>query len=288
MIGLDTPRIGGTNVLAGIAKVAAYAGLLNQGGAKKIHRWTLTNEDTGEKIEGQFAPINPTEKPIISAYAEHTSLGREKPILMYTKGNSAEFSFGILFYALSEDDDLPAAKIQALKTWARRRDNLGRPPLVSFSVGNGDLQFGPAVIVGIGDISYFDPMKHGGGIRGVNTSVTLRAYTTWSVISVPPPETRYHHAKIGEYFEFIAYHEYGSPLLGVVIRHRNPEIVELEAGDTVPLPSLDAIKTESTAPNSKPFSNILLKKSGIEKDNRNLVFGRKNVSYFSALIPEGL
>lgn len=288
MMGINTPTVGGRNLLATMAQVAAFAGVLNQNSSRRVHRWTLVNEDTRETMEGQFAPISPVERPGNSHYAEHSSLSRDKPIMMYTRGDSAEFSFGIMFFANHEDDDIPAAKIQALKTWARRRDNLGRPPIVSFSVGNGDLRFGPAVISAIGDINYSDTLKHGGGIRMVSTTLTLRAYTPWTVIAVPPPETRYHHAKQGEYFELIAQAEYGNPMLGIVIRNRNPEIAQLEIGDVVPLPSIDAIKTESTAPRSLQFSNILRQKPGIEKTNRAEAYDRFNVSYVSATVPAGL
>jgi hypothetical protein len=279
----------------GIVRDAAQIGLgvfnqaINEMGARKVHRFTLKNLDTQEELEGQYGPVDPKENPGNSNYAEHSSLNRDKPIIMYTHGNAASFSFGVFFFATHETDDTPFKKITVLKKWAKRDDFLSRPPLVGFWVGSeGDLNFGPAVISAIGEISYYDPPKHGGGIRGVSATVNLREYTDWQIESEPPPETRYHHARQGDYLELIAWQEYRNPMLGDVVRKRNPEIVALQVGDVVPLPSAEAIRSEKIRPASTTFLNTQGSKSSAQKNLRAESFSRYDRSYVSGTIPSGL
>jgi hypothetical protein len=279
----------------GIVRDVAQVGLgafnefFNSLGSRKVHRFTLKNLDTQEELEGQFGPVDPKEIPGNSTYAEHTSLNRDKPILMFTHGGADSFSFGAFWFAKSEDDDTPFKKITVLKKWGRRDDFLARPPIVAFWVGSeGDLTFGPAVISSIGEISYYDPPKHGGGIRGVATTVTLREYTQWQIESEPPPETRYHHARQGDYLELIAWQEYRNPMLGDVVRRRNPSIVQLQVGDVVPLPSAEALRTSRIRPTSIPFLNTQSSKSSPQKDLRQSSFTRYDRTYVSGVIPSGL
>lgn len=261
------------------------AGIINQLGARKVHRWTLTNLDTNETLEGQFGPLDPRETPGPSAYVEHNSLGSDKPITQYVMGAADSFSFGAHFFAMAEDDEAPATKIKVLKQWARRDDNLGRPPVVSFNLGeNAQLQFGPAVITSIGDLSYFDPPKHHGGIQAVTAQVTLRQYIPYSVESTPAPETRYHHVRLGDYYELIAYNEYRDPMLGDVIRARNPELLTLEVGDIVPLPSGEALRTASRKPRSLVFTTTLSSQETIQKINKREAFDRHSDNYYSPII----
>lgn len=273
-----------------LAQIAAgpLAGIINALGARLVHRWTLENLDTGEDIQGQFGPVNPTLTPGNSVYAEHTSLNRNKPILQYVHGTADAFSFGAQWFALHEDDDTPEKKIEALRSWAQRDPDLGRPPRVAWWVGDGRLALGPAVIWSIGDISYFDPPKHGGGIRGVITTITLRQYTPYELKSEPARETRYHHTKLGEYFELIAWNEYGNAMLGDVIRKRHAPDVLPSTGDVVALPSLEAIRIVAVKPSSIPFLGITSRKDSPQKQLAQLVLDRVSGSYVSGVVPEGL
>ena len=270
-----------------LAQIAAgpIAGFINALGARKVHRWTLDNIDTGERLEGQFGPINPTENPGNPNYAEHSSLNRDKPITMYTHGNADTFAFGIQWYAEHETDETPAKKIAVLKKWIKRMDDLARPPLVYFYVGDdAQLSFGPATIINIGDIVYFDPPKHLGGIRGVTTTVGLKAYTKWSLQSKPAPETRYHHSRQGDYYELVAWQEYRNPMLGDVVRKRNPEKVSLAVGDIVPLPSAEAIRSTTVKPRSIVFLNTQTTKVSPQKTLRQSAFDNHDRSYVSSII----
>jgi hypothetical protein len=276
-------------IVRDIAQIASgtLGGLINSIGARKVHRFTLENLDTGEKIEGQFGPIDPTETPNNPVYAEHTSLGRDKPILMFLHGTAGGFSFGAQWFAMAEQDDTPAQKIKVLRKWAKRDLMLDRPPRVGFYVGTDGVNFGPAVIWNIGDISYFDPPKHSGAIRGVTTTITLKEYSEWELVSEPAPETRYHHARQGDYYELIAWFEYRNAMLGEIVRQRNPDLLYLVSGSIVPLPSLEALKTSRVHPQSIVFSDTDSTKDSPQKRLRSESFTRHDRAYMSNIVPEG-
>lgn len=274
-----------------LAQIAAgpLAAVINALGARKVHRWTLENLDTGENIEGQFGPVDPRLSPGNPTYAQHTTLNRKRPILQFVTGAPDGFTFGARWFAVFEKDDTPEKRIAALRQWKERDPRLRRPPRVSFSVGDGQLIEGEWVISALGDVAYFDPPKHGGGIRGVDVPVTLMEYTAWELKSEPVPETRYHNTKLGEYFELIAWNEYRSALLGDIIRKRHPDKLDLATGDLVALPSLEAIRTEAVKPTSSTFKNTLLLKDSPQKQLKQEVFARNNErTYVSAVVPEGL
>lgn len=273
-----------------LAQIAAgpLAAVINALGARKVHRWTLENLDTGETVEGQFGPINAVIAPGNPTYVEHTSLNRDKPIQQYVHGNADNLTFGARWFAVFEKDNTPEKRIEVLRSWKNRDPNLARPPLVAWWVGDGKLALGPAIIAGLGDISYFDPPKHSGGIRGVDVPVTLRAYAKWEPEYRPVGETRYHHVKQGEYYELIAWNEYRNARLGDVIRKRHPNQLFLTTTMIVKLPSAEAIRTETVRPTSIPLEGILLLKDSPQKQLRQLVFDRNNRSYFTGRVPEGL
>jgi hypothetical protein len=262
--------------------------LINALGARKVHRWVMLNLDSGETLEGQFGPVNPVVSPGNPQYAEHTSLGRQNPIIQFTHVTADRLSFTALWFAVSDNDDTPEKAIQVLKNWKDRDPDLARPPRVGFSVGDGQLSMLSAVIESLGDISYFDPPKFGGGVRGVSVPVTLKEYTKFELISEPAPETRYHHAKQGEYYELISYFEYRTPDFGDIIRKRHPTKASLTENDVVKLPSAEAIRTIPIRPTSIAFRNTLLLKDSPQKQLRNRVFDRTNRAYTSPILPAGL
>lgn len=272
-----------------LALIAAgpLAGIINAFGAKKVHRWTITNLDSGEKVEGQFGPISPTETPGGSEFGDHISLNRDKPITQYLHGGADGFSFTAMWFARHEADDTPEKRIDVLKQWGRRDDTLLRPPRVSFTVGDGKLIEGQWFLK-LGAISYFDPPKDKGGIRGVTVPVTLKEYTPWSLTSEPAPETRYHRAKLGDYYELIAWFEYRDTTRGDIVRQRNPEKLVLQEADVVPLPSIEAIRTIARVPRSITFAGVTKNKESDQKALRQLVQDRNDQAYTSGTVPEGL
>lgn len=274
--------------LAQIAAGPLLGPLINSLGARKVHRWVIENLETGETIEGQFGPVSPTKLPGNPQYAEHTSLGRDTPIVQFTHSTADGFSFTAVWFAVHEDDNTPEKAIKVLENWKTRDPDLARPPRVSFTVGDGQMSLLEGVIAELGEISFFDPPKHGGGIRGVTVPVTLKAYTKYELITEPAPETRYHRVRQGEYFEMIAYFEYRNSDLGDIVRKRHPTKLSLVEGDIVKLPSAEAIRTIPVRPTSLVFKNTLLNKDSVQKQLKTAVFDRNDRAYTSPIIPTGL
>lgn len=251
----------------------------------RIVVWLMRNLDDGSEIEGQFPPEDPVLN-LSNSYGEHTTLNRQNPIIQYLRGNSDTFSFVARFHALHKDDKTPSKQISTLMSWRQRDPTLARPPIVSFTLGN-IVPFPEAVITSLGNITYSDP-KSDGDIRDVSLRVDLLRYNKYSLSNEPEPETRYHRTRTGDYYEFLSYQEYKNPMLGVLIRRRHPDKIQLTEGDIVKLPSYGAIKGQLVFPISIPFYKSYSTKDTDTKALRQSVFESKNSSYSSPSIPEGL
>ena len=290
-----------------LSTVAAgpVAGVVNKLGARKVHKFKMVNLETKQELKGQFGPIDPGED-ISVAWQQHTTLGRQNPILQFLHGNADTFSFTAFFFSMhqggslgsvlsgsfgslgAKDDKTPEKSLDVLRSWARVDNNKGRPPRVSFTVGDGKISIDQAVITALGRITYFYPPKESGGIRGVTIPITLLKSSEYSLETFTPVETRYHRVKTGEYYELITYREYGSAILGDVIRKRHPDKQELTEGDVVKLPSIEAIRTERVEPKSIPFYKGYTTKTTATKQLRQEVFERNDFVYYSAIVPAGL
>jgi hypothetical protein len=276
--------------LAGLVNSSAYRkarpAKMPKFEARKTHPFKMSNLENGQELKGQYGPVNPNEDISVS-WQTHTTLGRQNPILQYLHGNANTFTFTAYFYSANENDSIAEKSLDVLRSWTRRDQDLGRPPRVSFTVGDGKMAMPEAVITSLG-IAYYDPPKHSGGIRAVSIAVSLMQYTQFSLETTVLGETRYHRVKTNEYYELITYNEYNSALLGDVIRKRHPEQQELTEGDTVKLPSIQVIRTEKVEPKSIPFYKGYTTKETDTRSLRQEVFARNNFNYFSAIIPAGL
>lgn len=273
----------GVNVPAlGITAAIASRFLANQ------RTWKILNTDTGQTVEGDFeaSDINRT---VSSNWAVHHSLNQRKPVLQFLSGNADKLSFRARVFASHAFDKI-TEKFQTLVAWVQRDPDLSRPPIVLFSVGDGDDAYfdnALAVIESVSDIQYDSPTVSG-TIRGISFTINLLEYTEYSLENIPPPETRYAHAKTGEYMELLAVREYGEPLLGDVIRDRHPALQIVSPGDIVKLPSLAAIQDSVIAPRSIAFQTMLGNSGTDQQTLRSFFFDRNNRSYKSTIVPAGL
>lgn len=289
-----------------LATVAAgpVAQIINEFGSRKVNPFYLANLENNQTLSGQFSPID-TKENIDVSWQAHTTLGRQNPILQYLHGNADQLQFIAYFHAehegsvlgevlsrvtggvSAEDDRTPEQALEVLKSWARRDKDLGRPPRLTFFVGDGKLAMSQCVITSLG-VSYPFLPKHNGGIRGVSIEVSLQQHVDFTLEVTEPIETRYHNVKTGEYYELITYNEYGSAIMGDIIRKRHPEKQELTEGDIVKLPSIDAINKTNIEPTSIPFYNGYTTKDSDSKMLRKEWFERNDINYFSTIIPAGL
>lgn len=269
-----------------LAQVAAgpLAAVINALGAKKQAKWRIESVEDGEKVEGQFGPVEMSEEAT-TTYVEHTPLNRQHPITMWSHGDTVPLSFGARLYAVHAGDTIPADKLAKLKEWVKRDPDLARPHLVALFVGER-LMISRATMTLTGIV--YDEAHIDGSIRGVTFTVNLREHYEFTLDSAPPPETRYHRASTGDYYELLAWFEYRNPALGDVVRKRHPDKLLLTEGEIVKLPSAAAIRSEIIKPTSIPLRNTLKREDSVEKRLKQDVLDRNNRSMYSPIVPEGL
>lgn len=217
--------------------------------------WYLYNLDTKEKLQGQFVAENVVEN-VGGTYAERWALSRQHSILQFVHGNSDTVTFQGRFFMTSEllvviND--PKVKIQTLKKWVRRDQKLGRPPILSFWIGDAHLSLTECILEQVSNITYAPPSASG-LLRDVSFTINLRQWWPYDIsLGTEPPETRYHPAKRRDYYEMLALREYANPMLGDVIRKRHPDKTIVRVGDLIKLPSKAAIETARITQTSEPL-----------------------------------
>jgi len=245
-------------------------------------KWHIRNEESGESIEGQF-PAEALTLEVGSNWAQHTSLNRSTPVTQFLNGKADTISFQSIFHAR----DFTAAsktqdKLETLISWARRDSELGRPPIVTFWVGDGHLEQ-LSFIDSISGIEYGEPGITG-GIKQVKFTIKLRQYVEFNIGDTEATDTRYHRTREGEYYEMLTYRQYGNPLLGDVIRKRNPKTPTLTTGTVVKLPSIAGIRTEKVEPTSTPLKSVTKREDTPQKLLRASKFDSHSGSYTSHVL----
>lgn len=248
--------------------------------------WYLENTDAIPplRLQGQFVAINPTET-ISNRYAQHNALNRAKPIIQFLNGEADRVSFQVRLRARDALFSSVEDNLNMLKSWARRDDALKRPPILSFWIADGHLSLSKCVIESLSGITYGKPTSLG-AIQDVTLTINLLEYDPYSLEEVGAFETRYHRAKIRDYYEMLAYREYRNPLLGDVIRKRHPDKQKIKVAEVIKLPSVEAIRKEVIEPKSIPFSTAYGKKETPQRTLRLQMFERTNRTHVSHVLKQ--
>jgi hypothetical protein len=244
--------------------------------------WFLLNHTTQQTMQGKFAPQNLT-KNIKPNYASHTALSRSNEILQFLNQSADTISFRIIMHDYDSITGTTETDIQLLESWARPDPLYGnRPPILTFWVGQG-WGLMDCVIENLSDIQYEDPVITG-SMRGLSCNISLRAYSPFSLVSSGKYETRYHRAIIRDYYELLAYREYQNPMLGIIIRNRHPTKPNIQVGDVIKLPSVEAIRKEKAQPKSVALKTLTGKKITPQTILRKEIFDKRNVTYVSHIL----
>jgi hypothetical protein len=123
-----------------------------------------------------------------------------------------------------------------------------------------------------------------GNIRSVQASITLRQYTEFDLESAAAGETRYHRAVVRDYYELLTQREYGSAIMGDIIRKRHPTNPNIQVGDTIKLPSIEAIRKEKVEPKSLCLKGAYSKKETPQRTLRRDMFDLRNRPYVSHIL----
>ena len=247
-------------------------------------KWHLRNEETGEILQGQFAPQQLTRE-VKNNWARHTALGRGNPVTQFLNSAADTLSFQGMFWA----DDATVSwkvreRIDLLISWARIDSDLGRPPRVTFWVGDEHVEQ-LSVIDSIGSITYGEQTITG-EIRQVTFTLNLVQYVEFDLNDSEATDTRYHRSRERDYYEMLTWREYGSALLGDVIRKRHPDKPTLVAGTIVKLPAIAGIRTEKVEPTSLALQTITGRASTPQKTLRDELFEQRNVRLVSHIVVE--
>jgi len=211
-------------------------------------QWVLYNLDTDEKLVGQFEPEGLGEE-WGNTFVEKWALNREHAILQFVHGNSDLLTFSGRFFQKNDADKAPKQKLDLLRKWKSRDRKLRRPPILSFWVGDAHISMTDCVVERASP-TYGRPTVFG-SLRDVTFSLTLRQWWPYDVeLGVAIGETRYHNARQQDYYEMLAFREYGKALWGDTIRKRHPALPEFEIGDVIKLPSSEALRGTRVRPSS--------------------------------------
>lgn len=243
--------------------------------------WFLQNTETRQVLRGQFEPIDATEN-INNNYAKNTVLNRKNPIVQFLSGQAKTITFGVRLFARdilfsSVEDDL-----NKLKEWSDY-GLYGHPPVLSFWVGDGHIEMASCVIESLSGIRYGRPTALG-AVKDVSLTVNLLQYEPYYLVDVSAGETRYHRAKVREYYEILTYREYGNALIGDVIRKRHPSKPNLKVADIVKLPSIEVIRKDIVEPKSDILKTAYGRKDTAQRRLRLEVFDRTDITRVSHIV----
>ncbi len=222
--------------------------------------WYMQNLESRDNdiISGQFEATEPS-LDVGGRYAEMSSLGREHPILKFLGGKLDRVTFNARVYSSHDElQEKVAGVVQTLTAWTRMDPNLGRPPRLSFWIGNGQgINLATCVMPNIKPL-YDRPLPNG-GIRGASMAIELVEYVSFDIGARTNRDTRYQAARVGDTYEQLARIEYDDPLLGVLLRQDHPDAVYPEPGDIIRLPARDgSIATRVPRMSSIAFRDLHL------------------------------
>lgn len=239
--------------------------------------WQMRNLDSGEVLQGQFEPEN-VGRDVGANWGQFTSLNRQNAILQFLNGAQETLSFDGRFFRDHALDRTPELKLEKLISWTKIDKSVRRPPVVQFWVGDGHIQMN-CVISGI-TANYGRP-DFFGQMRDVTFSVSLLEFTTFSVDDAEEVDTRYARARERDYFELLAFEEYGNPMIGDAIRKQHPKLQSLEPGDIVKLPSIEGVRTIEITQTSIPLKTAFGRADTAQRALRIQFFDKRSGAYTS-------
>lgn len=247
--------------------------------------WFLQNVQNAERLEGQFPALN-VVREVKNNWAKHTSISRVNSIIQFLNGESDTLSVQIRLYARDALFNRVEADLKKLEEWAKADALYGnKPPVLSFWIGDGHL-FMDCVIESLSGITYGVPGFQGAP-RDITLTINFIAYKPFGLNDQGTFETRYHRTSERDYYELLTQREYGDALMGDVIRKRHPTQPNLQVGDIVKLPSIEALRRTKVEPTSIALQTAYGKKDTPQRRLRLAMFESHNRSYVSHVIKEG-
>lgn len=248
-----------------------------------LRTWFLQNTETLQILKGNFEPVSLVRERA-NNWANHTALSRTNAILQFLNGEAQTLSVDIRLYAETIVNSVER-DLALMESWMLPQSSLeNRPPILTFWVGDGHVIM-DCVITSMSNIRYGTPTFFG-GLRDVSLTLNLKEYVKFSLEDNDLFETRYHRARRRDYYELLTYKEYGNPLMGDIIRKRHPTLPVVNTGDTIKLPSVEAIRKDIVEPKSIALQTAFGKKDTPQKRLRAEMFDKRNRPYVSHVVIE--
>lgn len=245
-----------------------------------LKTWSLKNIEDGTVMKGQF-PAEQVSRSVGGNWTEIQALNRANAFIQFLNGKTQTLSVKSRFFKRDLLDDSPVEKIEKLIEWTQSTVRFRRPPMLTFYLGDGlGLQM-DCVCTDVNNIEYSEPNALG-GIRQVTFTMEFKRVSgSQNSVSgeLEVTDTRYHHAKEGEYYELICEQEYGDPMIGVIIRQRNPTMALLEPGDIIALPALEGVRGLTPQQQSIPLKTAFGRKDTAQRALRIQFFNKRSDDY---------
>src|SRR3990172_3389398 len=205
-------------------------------------------------IQFQFQPQGPVLNEAAS-WVSANAQGRDHPILQFARGQQTTITFEAKLFAETITDNIQD-KLDALRASSKQLAPFGRPPVWIFVWGS--IIHETVVVESVGNIRY-DAIRQDGSARGVFFAITLLKYVPYDIQLTDPNAplggTFFTRARDGDLWEDVALREYGDPLMGDLLRRRNPDLAE--PGDepvrVLSLPPASTLRLEVIEPVSIPL-----------------------------------
>ena len=234
--------------------------------------WWLLNTDTTEFLFGPYE-LSSLNESVSTSYSNTFALNRQKAITEFLHGNVETFSMTARFYTAHVFQRV-VDKVDQLKNWTRRSEELGRPPILYFWVGDQHAKMTSCVITSV-SVDY-DPPGFMGLMRGATVNINLQKYDPFSLEDVGLRDTRYHQFKVGDTFEMLAAREYGDPMLGVVLRQRHRAKKDPKVGSIIKLQNINgSLRTAKAEPKSLALRGVNNRRSNPQKVALKSVLNRR-------------
>jgi hypothetical protein len=263
----------------GLGQAAIGVGATVLAKALSLKVWKLHNHTKNETVEGQFAAED-VEMNVGGTWNKIQALNRQSAFLQFINGTTQTLSVHSRFFRLNMFDDSPVDKFEKLAEWCGMDAKVRRPPLLTFSLGDGLGLQRDVLLVKLSGVRYGRPNALG-GIREVEFTME---FIRWSDTVFFNPEakevtdTRYARVKQGEYQELLAAREYGDPMVGVVLRQDAPDQALVDVGSIVKLPSSEGVRFRTVAPDSIPLKESFGSKDTPQKTLLEYWFKKRSLS----------
>ena len=218
--------------------------------------WELKDLDHNAKLLPQF-PIEDVSVTVGGELVDQGRVGFQDAITNWVRGRSRVVTFQTALFSRHKDEGVfVQAWMDDIIALATKDEELGRPPICLFTLGNA---LSEVVLVESADPTIVSVLKDGYP-QEVRFNITLRRYVPFSQQQIDPTkpqkESFYLIASQAEQsYEAIARRYYGDPLLGDRLRKRHPDYPFAPVvGNVVRVPARSIVLQETVEPASHILS----------------------------------